>query len=47
MQSSEVQIAAQAGSILRATAGSRFTEVDEVLAECHWLAWDAMKPDTS
>jgi hypothetical protein len=22
-------------------------EVDEVLAECHWLAWDAMKPDTS
>ena len=20
--------------------------VDEVLAECHWLAWDAMKPDT-
>jgi hypothetical protein len=21
--------------------------VDEVLAECHWLAWDAMKPDTS
>jgi hypothetical protein len=22
-------------------------EVDEVLAECHWLAWDALKPDTS
>jgi hypothetical protein len=22
-------------------------EIDEVLAECHWLAWDAMKPDTS
>ena len=22
-------------------------EVDEVLTECHWLAWDAMKPDTS
>ncbi len=22
-------------------------EVDEVLAECHWLAWNAMKPDTS
>ena len=22
-------------------------EVDEVLAECHWLAWEAMKPDTS
>ena len=22
-------------------------QVDEVLAECHWLAWDAMKPDTS
>ena len=22
-------------------------EVDEVLAECHWLARDAMKPDTS
>ena len=22
-------------------------EVDEVLADCHWLAWDAMKPDTS
>ena len=22
-------------------------EVDEVLAECHGLAWDAMKPDTS
>jgi len=22
-------------------------EVDEVLIECHWLAWDAMKPDTS
>ena len=22
-------------------------EVDEVLAECHWLAWDAMRPDTS
>jgi hypothetical protein len=21
--------------------------IDEVLAECHWLAWDAMKPDTS
>jgi hypothetical protein len=21
--------------------------VEEVLAECHWLAWDAMKPDTS
>jgi hypothetical protein len=22
-------------------------EVDEVLAECHWLAWDAMRLDTS
>jgi hypothetical protein len=22
-------------------------EVDEVLADCHWLAWDAMKLDTS
>ena len=22
-------------------------EVDEILANCHWLAWDAMKPDTS
>ncbi|MGB8314050.1 MAG: hypothetical protein WCE69_06120, partial [Aestuariivirga sp.] len=22
-------------------------EVDEVLVECDWLAWDAMKPDTS
>jgi hypothetical protein len=22
-------------------------EVDEVLTECHWLAWEAMKPDTS
>ena len=22
-------------------------EVDEVLIECHWLAWEAMKPDTS
>jgi hypothetical protein len=22
-------------------------EVDEVLAECHWLAWDAMRPNTS
>ena len=22
-------------------------EVDEILAECHWLAWDALKPDTS
>jgi len=22
-------------------------EVDEVLNECHWLAWEAMKPDTS
>ena len=22
-------------------------EVDEVLANCHWLAWEAMKPDTS
>ena len=21
--------------------------VDEVLTECHWLAWEAMKPDTS
>ena len=21
--------------------------IDEVLADCHWLAWDAMKPDTS
>jgi hypothetical protein len=21
--------------------------IDEVLAECHWLAWDAMKADTS
>jgi hypothetical protein len=22
-------------------------EVDEILTECHWLAWEAMKPDTS
>ena len=22
-------------------------EVDEILANCHWLAWEAMKPDTS
>ncbi len=22
-------------------------QIDEVLAECHWLAWNAMKPDTS
>ncbi|MEP7173801.1 MAG: hypothetical protein ABI705_09970 [Aestuariivirga sp.] len=22
-------------------------EVDEILANCHWLAWDALKPDTS
>ena len=22
-------------------------KVDDVLAECHWLAWEAMKPDTS
>jgi hypothetical protein len=22
-------------------------EVDEILADCHWLAWDALKPDTS
>jgi hypothetical protein len=22
-------------------------EVDEVLAECHWLAWEAERPDTS
>ena len=22
-------------------------EVDEVLVQCHWLAWEAMKPDTS
>ena len=22
-------------------------EVDEVLSECHWLAWEAMKPNTS
>jgi hypothetical protein len=21
--------------------------IDEILAECHWLAWEAMKPDTS
>ena len=21
--------------------------IDEVLAECHWLAWEALKPDTS
>ena len=28
-------------------AGSRFTKSTRVLAECHWLAWDAMKPDTS
>ena len=21
--------------------------IDEILANCHWLAWDAMKPDTS
>ncbi len=30
--------------------GSRWKpthEVDEVLTECHWLAWEAMKPDTS
>ena len=22
-------------------------EVDQVLSECHWLAWEALKPDTS
>ena len=22
-------------------------QVDEVLTECHWLAWEALKPDTS
>jgi hypothetical protein len=22
-------------------------EVDKVVADCHWLAWEAMKPDTS
>ena len=22
-------------------------KIDDVLAECHWLAWEAMKPDTS
>jgi hypothetical protein len=22
-------------------------EVDEILANCHWLAWEAEKPDTS
>ncbi len=22
-------------------------EVDEILANCHWLAWEALKPDTS
>ena len=22
-------------------------EIDEVLTECHWLAWEAMKPNTS
>jgi hypothetical protein len=22
-------------------------EVDEILADCHWLAWDTMRPDTS
>ena len=21
--------------------------IDEILADCHWLAWDAMKPDSS
>ena len=21
--------------------------IDEILADCHWLAWEAMKPDTS
>jgi hypothetical protein len=21
--------------------------IDEILADCHWLAWDALKPDTS
>jgi hypothetical protein len=21
--------------------------IDEILANCHWLAWEAMKPDTS
>jgi hypothetical protein len=21
--------------------------IDEILADCHWLAWDAMKSDTS
>ena len=30
--------------------GHRITpihEVDDILAECHWLAWEAEKPDTS
>ena len=22
-------------------------QIDEVLIECHWFAWNAMKPDTS
>ncbi len=22
-------------------------EIDEILANCHWLAWEALKPDTS
>jgi len=22
-------------------------EIDDILADCHWLAWEAMKPDTS
>ena len=21
--------------------------IDEILANCHWLAWEALKPDTS
>ena len=34
-------------AIRRATAGKPIHEVDEVLIECDWLAWEAMKPDTS
>jgi hypothetical protein len=25
----------------------RIHPIDEILADCHALAWDAMKPDTS
>ena len=42
----EVQIAAPAGPASRPPQEA-VHEVDDMLTECHWLAFDAMKPDTS